>query len=135
MYTFNIFIYGHRLANNEEINALVHAFDLEFRKTINDKRFEVSTPYHGGQVAGDLRSIIFGTNITDDDHNPNFVTKVRSVKEEDYKKDYTEFLELFKRDLLDNKGLGEDDYDEAVDKIIVFLDSTNPEFYTIEVSS
>ena len=135
MYTFNIFIYGHKLANDKEINNLVHAFDLDFRKTINDKKFEVSAPYHGGQVAGDLHSIIFGTNITDDDHNPNFVNTVRSVKEEDYKKDYTEFLELFKRDLLDNKGLGEDDYDEAVDKIIVFLDSTNPEFYTIEASS
>ena len=64
MYTFNNFIFGHNLSKNKELNNFVHSIGLEFNKKINDKLFEISCPYHGGRVRGDIFPIIFGTNIT-----------------------------------------------------------------------
>jgi hypothetical protein len=134
MYTYNIFVFGHDLSVNPKLNEAVCEFDIEFRDTLNKRKFEVSTPYHGGQVAGDLQSLIFGIVITDDDGNKNFINEVRNAKEEDYLADYQALLAKFIVDLESNKG-EEKEYDDLVDKLIKFLNSKKPGFYSVEASS
>ena len=53
--------------NDPELNEKFCEFDISFSKLINGKKYEVNTPYHGGQVAGDVSSVIFGIIVTDDD--------------------------------------------------------------------
>lgn len=134
MYTYNLFIFGHNLSLNKELNNMVHDFDFSFQKTINKKRFELDTPYHGGTLPGDIYPVSFGHTITDDDQNPNFVGEVRNAKEENYINDYNEFIKSLKEDLIADKNV-EADYDKLVDTFISFIDNNKPGFYSIEVSS
>ncbi len=129
MYTFNFFVYGHRMANNPELNNSLREWDLEFQKG----DYEVSFPYNGGQVRGDIYSVIFGKIITDDDNNPNYVREVRNAKESDYEKDYQKFVNSYKQFLKDVEFEGDDKI--LVEKLINFLDNTKPEFYSVEASS
>lgn len=130
MYTYNILVYGHDISNNPELNNQLVDYDLEFYSD----GYEVDFPYHGGQVRGDVYSVVFGEYITDNDGNPNYITKVREVKEEDHKEGYLKFVEKYKNYLLEDKGV-EDDYDEFVDKLVEYLDKTEPCFYSVEASS
>jgi DNA-binding Lrp family transcriptional regulator len=121
-------------ANPELNNTLVEGFDLEFSHHIGNRRYEISTPYHGGQCAGDVYSIIFGHEITDDDSNEDYIDEIRNAKEEDYKEEYLVFLEVLKKQLTADMGK-EDDYDKFVNDLIEFLDNNKPGFYTVEASS
>jgi len=134
MYTYNNYVFGHQLSVNKELNNELTEFDYEFSISINNKSFEISTPYHGGQCSGDVYSVIFGHVITDDDQNPDFVNEIRNAKEEDYIKEYLEFIKQVKVDLIRDKGL-EKKYDEFCDKLITFIDSTKHTFYSVEASS
>lgn len=134
MYTFNYYVFGHRMAENKEINNTLNEFDIEFSTKVSGKTYEVDFPYHGGQVSGDLYSCVFGTIITDDDNNPDYINDVRSSKEDDYIKDYNIFLDQLKKNLTDNLG-EDDDYDNFVPKLIDYLDSNSPTFYAVEASS
>jgi hypothetical protein len=134
MYIINNFVYGHKMAEHKELNNELWQFELEFRKVINGKRYEVDFPYHGGQIRGDVISVIFGTVITDDDGNSDYSKEIRLAKEEDYEKEYQIFLEAYIEDLNANKG-EESDYDQFVEKLIPFLRATKPDFYTVESSS
>ncbi len=138
MYTYNEFVFGQNLFLNKELNLRVHDFGLECRYNINGKKFQLDHPYHGGQVAGDNLSVILGHSITDDDNNPEYINTVRNKKEEDYIKDYNEFVKLLKEELLTIKGTNEkmgEEFDKTIDDLIEFLDSTSPGFYTVEISS
>lgn len=136
MYTFNYYVYGHKMSANSELNNELWEFDPEFSQTINGKYYEVNFPYHGGQVNGDVLSCVFGTTVTDDDQNPNLINEIRNFNEDDYKNDYLDFLQNFKNNLNANLGVpGEEDYDLFVNKLISFLDSTDPELYSVEASS
>lgn len=134
MYTSNLFVFGHELATDKELNNDIDRFGIEFGCKIGDKDYELYSPYHGGKIAGDTQSVILGCVITDDDNNPNYVKQVRDAKEEDYLPGYNAFLVKLKADLLSTKGI-EQDYDEVVDRFISFLDNNKPDFYNVEISS
>jgi len=134
MYTFNHFVFGHDLSVDKELNNSINELDIEFNTTINGKEFEVDFPYHGGQVHGDLYSCVFGHIITDDDNNKDYINKIRTAKAEDYIEEYNVFISALIDDLNNNKGI-DDDYDQCVDKLIAFLQSNKPYFYTVEASS
>ena len=70
MYTYNILCFGHELSANKELNNFLLMYDVEFFDVIKGNEWQVSFPYHGGQVKGDTHSCVFGTIITDDDDNP-----------------------------------------------------------------
>ena len=92
-------------------------------------------PYHGGQVAGDVQSIIFGTIVTDDDGNKLFAKEIKGAKKKDYKSDYKLFIDAFLNDLDQNRIEDDDEYDEFVDKLTKFIKNTKPDFYMVESSS
>lgn len=130
MYTFNNFVYGHRMADDKRLNNELDSYGLEF----SSNGFEVSTPYHGGKLPGDTYPVIFGKVITDDDNNEFFIDEVRLAKESDYEDDYRKFLSEFKNSLNEDRG-EEKKYDEFIDRLIKFLDDNDPMFYTVEASS
>lgn len=136
MYICNIFCFGHKMADNKKLNNFISDLDLEFSKSINGKIYEVSYPYHGGQVNGDKYSIIFGYEITDDDNNPNYINEIRNAKEEDYIKEYnifiSEYINILKND--DFSYLNEDEL-KILKELIDFLEKTKPCFYSVEISS
>ncbi|MBA3984986.1 MAG: hypothetical protein H0X63_00015 [Flavobacteriales bacterium] len=134
MYTYNNFVFGHNLSINKELNNSLHEFDICFSTRIGLKKFEISTPYHGGKCSGDTQSVILGVLITDDDNNTNYIDEVRNAKEEDYIHDYNIFLDKFKAALIEDKG-HESDYDEVADNLIEFLDTNKPGFYSVQASS
>lgn len=136
MYIIKNLVYGHEMANNRSLNNNVNGFGIELSEEINGKKFEISSPYHGGQVDGDVLSVIFGCCITDDDNNPKFMEQLVKAheNEENYKRDYNQFLNKFKNDL--NKDMGEEETsDEFFQELIVWLDNTEPKFYFVESSS
>jgi len=45
MYTFNLFCFGHEMAEDPELNNLLHEFDFELSRKINGKKFEIDFPY------------------------------------------------------------------------------------------
>lgn len=139
MYTFNNFCFGHKLAKDKELNNLVHEYDLAFSTVINGKNFEIDFPYHGGQVRGDCYSCIFGTVITDDDQNNQYIDTVRSVKESDYLTDYQQFInELIlslEADITNCSDDELDDYQDFVNRLKEFIHNNKPEFYSVEASS
>lgn len=134
MYTFNIFCFGHDLSKDPKLNNLVHDYDMELVRIINNKRFEIKFPYHGGQCYGDTYSCIFGHEITDDDDKKEFLNTIRNSKKEDYIDDYNEFIVWVKSEISDWK---EKDLEisEVVDKLINFIDTNDPDFYIVEASS
>ena len=135
MYTFNLFCFGHRLAKNKELNNSLHDWCIEFNKTINGKNFEVSFPYHGGQVRNDCYSCVFGIIISDDD-NPDYVNNIKSVNELDYLNDYNEFLRIFFHEFeSDTYAEHEKEILEVVKRLKKFIIENKPEFYTVEISS
>ena len=77
MYTFNIYCFGHDLSLNKELNNKLSEFDFEFSTKINGRNWEINFPYHGGQVHGDCYSCVFGTQITDDDNNKNYIKEIK----------------------------------------------------------
>jgi len=114
------------MSRNKELNNLLHDYDLEFSKVINGKKFEISFPYNGSQVSGNIYSVIFGISITDDDQNPNYIDEVRGSKSSDYEVEYQQFLDEYIKDLSSDIELSE---------ITKYLKSTEPEFYSIQASS
>ena len=134
MYIIDNFVFGHELALNKKINNALVDFDAEFSTLVNKKRFVVEFPYHGGQVAGNTYSVIFGAPITDDDGNKDFIKEVRNAKEEDYADDYNKFIEEYIVAL--NENLGQDaEYDAFIGELIDYLKNTKPGFYSVESSS
>ena len=123
MYICNIFCFGHKMADNKKLNNFISDLDLEFSKSINGKIYEVSYPYHGGQVNGD-------------DNNPNYINEIRNAKEEDYIKEYnifiSEYINILKND--DFSYLNEDEL-KILKELIDFLEKTKPCFYSVEISS
>lgn len=136
MYTFNVLCYGHKMSVNKELNNFIHDYDLVYDSKIDGKNYEVSTPYHGGQCAGDLYSTVFGIQITDDDGNPNYVDEVRAIKESDYTESYNKFVLEYIEDM---KSLIEDeefsDEKETLLELVDFLINTEPSLYSVELSS
>ena len=132
MYTYEVVLFGHNISIDEDLNNKLHGYDMKFSKTLNGKKFDMDTPYHGG---GGVYPIIFGYYLTDTDNNPNFIKEIRSAKEEDLINDYNIFLEEFKQMLIDNLGCYEPEYDEFVKEILIFFDEHQPEFYSVQVSS
>ncbi len=132
MYTYNLFCYGHVMANNPELNEELHENDVQFKTTINGKTYEIDFPYHGGQTAGDIASCVFGTVIHDDYHkNANFVKLIKNAKESDYKDNYNQFL----KQLFEYLTSGEYISEKSIKELKHFLDKNQPEFYLLEVSS
>jgi hypothetical protein len=148
MYTYNILCFGHELASNKELNNFLMMYDVEFFDVIKGNEWQVSFPYHGGQVKGDTHSCVFGNIITDDDDNPYYLQEVRGLKEEDYLPDYQIFLDKLFAECQDdiehmntnfNKSLEEIEYREAYIQLIgelkQFIKKNKPKFYTVEASS
>lgn len=137
MYTFNLFVFGHDMSIDPDLNNDIHEFDVEMSRNINSRKYEIDLPYHGGQCAGDLYSVIFGTIVTDDDHNKDYVNIIRNAKEIDYIEDYNSFLTEVKKGLIQDTegGYGEEKFRGFVNKLIEFLDNNKPGFYTVEASS
>ncbi len=133
MYTYNIFCFGHQLEKNPDITDLVYELDLVFKYRVGDLKYSVEFPYHGGKCDGDIYSIIFGVEITDNDFNPDFIDQVRNAKEEDYKEGYNLFLDEYKKYL--NDCITDDEDEVQIKNIIEFLDNYDPKFYSVEVSS
>ena len=137
MYTFNIFCFGHDLSLNKELNNKLSEFDFEFNTNINGRNWEINFPYHGGQVQGDCYSCIFGTQITDDDNNKNYIKEIKNAKESDYIDSYNQFLKILISELENYTNL--DEYEEEIKKIIeelkIFLSENEPGFYSVEASS
>lgn len=131
MYTFNLFCFGHELAQDPELNNLLNEYDFDLRHKINGRQFEVNFPYHGGQCRGDVYSCVFGIQISDSDFNPNFVKEIRSAKYEDYIDDYNQFIEWLKSEIT----TWDDEVTEVVQRLITFLDTNKPDFYSVEASS
>ena len=136
MYTFNYFCFGHRMADNKKLNNFIADLDLEFRRSVNGKDYEVSYPYHGGQVDGDVYSVVFGFNITDDDDNPDYINVIRKVKEEDFIKGYNIFLSEY-TNWLKTEDFSDFEEEElkTLKELIDFLEKTEPCFYSVEASS
>ena len=134
MYTYNLYIYGHKIDEDPELNSdITHFFD-GFNKVIDGKEFEVSSPYHGGRVRGDIFPVIFGHIITDDDHNTYLIDTIRNFKEEDYEKSYSKFIDELMKDINSEKGT-DDEYDLIVDRLQKFISNNKPQLYSVEVSS
>ncbi len=147
MYTYNIFCFGHEMALNKELNNFLRYYEMEFFDTIKGKEWQIDFPYHGGQVKDDTYSCVFGTIITDDDNNPNYVNEIRNAKEENYLADYETFLDKLLTQCEDDvihmnetfSSLEEIEYREAykqlIDELKEFTKNNKPTFYSIEASS
>ncbi len=138
MYTFNYYCFGHKLSENKELNNLLHDYDVELRKNINGKSWEIDFPYHGGQIRGDVYSCVFGTIITDDDHNTNYVDEIRNSKEEDYIEDYNKFIEILLTELekdVESAKDSEPEFEKVFNMLKEFLSKNSPKFYSVEASS
>lgn len=130
MYTYNLYCFGHQLSSNKELNNLLNELDINFSKKINNRLWEINFPYHGGQVKGDCRSCVFGTIITDDDMNPDYISEIRNLNEYNFVEDYKEFLSMLVSDLESDSELC-----DLFSKLKDFLDKNNPLFYSVQVSS
>ena len=139
MYTFNIYCFGHDFSLNKELNNKLSEFDFEFSTKINGRNWEINFPYHGGQVYGDCYSCVFGTQITDDDNNKNYIKEIKNAKESDYIDGYNQFLKIFLSELsVENYTILDENKEEIkkiIDDIIIFLSTNEPGFYSIEASS
>lgn len=133
MYTFDNFVFGHQLSKDKNLNNDLCEFDFEFSTKINGKEWELDFPYHGGQVRGDCYSCVFGTIITDNDNNKDYVSDIRNAKEEDYINDYNIFLDnlfrFFDEFVLDSEEYG------VINRLKKFVAENKPEFYSVEASS
>ena len=139
MYTFNEFCFGHKLSKNKELNNALDEIGFEFSTIINNRRYQIYFPYHGGQVRGDCYSCIFGTSITDDDQNDSYTDTVRNAKESDYLTDYNQFINELVLDLesdIENCHSDElEEYTDLVNHLKSFILNNKPEFYSVECSS
>lgn len=133
MYTYNLVCYGHELSLDPVLNNLLRELDLEISTKINNKKWEIDFPYHGGQCMGDVYSCVFGTIITDDD-NPNLIDEIRNLKEEDYAYDYDTFLEFVFNEI-ENLMETETEFIEVFNRLNEFIHNNKPNFYQVEVSS
>lgn len=129
-----MFVFGHDLSIDKQLNNDLHSSCIELEKNINGINFKISTPYHGGQVKGDLYSLIFGTVITYDDNNKEYINEVKNAKEEDYITEYHQFIDYFINLIILDKGQ-DAEMDIFIDKLIHFLQNNKPKFYTVEASS
>jgi predicted house-cleaning noncanonical NTP pyrophosphatase (MazG superfamily) len=131
-----VLCYGHQLGINKKLNNFIYDYELVYDNIIDGKNYEVSTPYHGGQCAGDLYSTVFGIQITDDDNNPNYVSEVRSAKESDYKESYDKFLSEYINEIY--TFINDDEFSdekETLLELVDFLNTSEPCIYSVELSS
>ena len=136
MYTFNYFCFGHKLSIDKELNNELHDNDFSFSRKINNRIYEIHFPYHGGQVSGDCYSCVFGTIITDDDGNPDYIDEVRNAQESDYIDDYNTFImEMTIEFESDSYSEFEMHILKIFSKLKKFLSENNPEFYSVQASS
>ncbi len=137
MYIYNNFVFGHDLSKEPELNNETWSWDITIHERINNRLFEIDFPYHGGQCKGNVYSCIFGTIITDSDPtNKNFAKEVRSAKEEDYIDDYKLFISKVKSLLIEDSLISDEDgFPSFLTRLFNFIDSNEPEFYMVEVSS
>lgn len=134
MYTFNYFCFGHDLSKDKNLNNSLHDWDVEFNKIINGREYQIDFPYHGGQVRGDCYSCVFGTIISDDDHNPSYIKDIKNAKESDYINDYNKFIDILIEEL-ELHLHHEKGFINVVENLKNFLKNNSPEFYSVEASS
>jgi len=134
MYTFNLYVFGHNLSIDKELNNSLNSFDIELKTKIGDRTYEIDFPYNGGQTSGDTYSCVFGTTISTDEFNPNHVKEIRSFKKEYYIEEYKEFIEYLKIEVVKFKG-EDGDMDMVIDNLIKFIDTHEPELYSVQASS
>ena len=138
MYTYNLYCFGHKLSEDKELNNLLREYDISFSRKINNRLWEVDFPYHGGQVRGDCYSCVFGTIITDDDNNDNYINEIRNSSEKDFVKDYNEFLSILISELEKDISASletEKEFGSVVSRLKTFLEKNSPTFYSVQVSS
>jgi hypothetical protein len=119
------------MSKDEELNEMICEFDIYYNQMIDDIKWEVDFPYHGGAI---LSPCVFGTQITDDDGNKNLIAEIKGMKESDYAKTYEKFLDGMMADM---EADAEDDADYAVlvNKLKDFIANNEPEFYSVQLSS
>lgn len=135
MYTYNLFIFGHKMSRNKKLNNFISDVDIEFSEKIGKNRYECTTPYHGGVTSGMTYPVLFGTQITDDDDNPNYIDEVRVANKDNYINEYNQFLAEFKKVAITLKEELDEEDKPIIDELIQFFDSNDPEFYSLQVSS
>ena len=129
-------VFGHDFSVNATINNTIHGYDLEYSSTVNDKEFEVSNPYHGGQIAGDTFSVVCGYTVSDDDSNKQYLKQVKQFVEADYLADYLAFVEEYKEFLLETISETDDEDEKTeIQAVYDFFGSHEPSLYSVEVSS
>jgi hypothetical protein len=145
MYTYNSYVYGLNFSVNKKLNKFLSDNDLEFRSKINGTDFECTFPYHGGQVAGDTVSVIFGHRFTDTDGNPGHVKEIFNYDKEKSKASYQQFAgayileldefikEAEKENWFNEKELAE--YKATIEEIKEFIRNGEPDIYSVEESS
>lgn len=131
MLIYNIFCFGHRIADNEKLNNLLFEFDLEISKKINNKKWEISFPHHSIQISG-AYSCLFGTEITSDYNNPNFINIVRLSDVNNYLHDYNLFLSQVISNFESIAKL-EPEFKQVVDILKEFIENNKADFYLVEV--
>lgn len=137
MYIINNFVYGHRMFRSPALNNEMVENELSFRTNVNGKIYEVDFPYHGGQVDGDIYSVIMGHLITSDDGNENYTDEMIAViqNENEYREEYNIFLKRYIENIEGGRGGYGENYDSVLDDLIEYLNNTEPEFYTVQSSS
>lgn len=133
MYTYDILCYGHQLDRNKQLISMLsdelieREYDMEFSLKINNHKFSFEQTYNGND---DEPHLLLGVEIADSNNNLDYIKTVRSVKEEDYESSYLLFVsELLKylKSELDNEVL--------INEFEQFIETTEPCFYSIQVSS
>lgn len=139
MYTIKNYLFGHNFSLDKKLNNEVWEYDLFYDEKINDKRFVIDLPYHGGQVRGDIYTVFCGIIITDDDQNDIFLDEIRISNREDYETDYNTFIDMVISDLYENKkycSIDEiDNYSTFIENFIKFVKENKSDFYFAESSS
>lgn len=134
MYTYNLYCFGHKLSEDKELNNLLSEYDIEFSRKIKDRIWAVDFPYHGGKVRGDCYSCVFGTIITDDDNNDDYINEIKNSTEKDFIVDYNEFLSILLSEL-EKEVESEKEFSSVVSRLKTFLEKNSPTFYSVQVSS
>lgn len=128
MYTYDLFVYGHDISNEEKLINLFSSNDISFFKEMNGRLYELMSHYHGGAY---IIPYTLGITITDSDGDNDFVTTIRKANEDDYKKDYMTFISLLLKYLDEN--IGQDN--TTLIEFKNFISKTHPKFYAVQVSS
>jgi len=135
MYLINEFVYGYDLNDDIELKKLISNFDLEYYKIINNKSYELSSPYNGDCIGIKNCPLLLGVVITTNEFNDNFLKEVRNAKEEDYIDSFNKFVDYLKYRIIEDKNKYLKKYENEILMIIDKLNKLKPKFYMIETTS